>query len=854
MNGSQQKEANWSFNSLPIDEHGSRNGNLFGDGPSSYGDKRASRTGDDADADTEAMSMDMSYGLEDIDLPDLDDLDRPIRNTREVSEAKPNPVVDQFGIPINNPEEFDNVGLLVRHLTDDDDEIPTPMDDYGSSFDTPHGFHRSSSSASSSSMPTPEFVNRKSVLYQPYEFRPGPRIAGPPLMTWVDQDESGTYDPRHERRKPIPVSRKKKPSSLSGNRQFYGSEGSKDVERIPRKTKRPTLQQGQRTGESMVVTFRLFSVAGHDILQKGSLSDKWPDDGSDFSKNEDAPGETSDDFEMERSYKLRKRGAKQETLSDPRGVEEDLFGHPDARGCVRCRQNGHDCSLKHHGFSWPCLHCAEKDVNCELIIAPKYKDACLRCQDNEPQCSFTTLDYEEDGTPPLCCEECLAVQDFDCRAGPNKARQHQRLYINEKGRSDDWPDVEERPVAPRKYVACTICRQEAKRCSLKTKTDKAPCNKCKKEGLPCTFLDLRPPKPSKALPLDGLTAGTAMIEIDEDSSDETHSAREIVKQSRRPMQSKVKGKAKAMPDRQPILAPQPRPIPQTGPPPKRFDWHRALREAEEAAEAAEFDEDEELQRPTTPKERLIDADGHSGETCTIVTNYSHPITFAATPYDGEGQDTSCTWCSDNAYGILGLGEKEVFCIEWHTGLGYTEILGGHLTDGCPPSKMCFNCTVSRYQIIICDNHQLQRIPLLEQEDIDIVADQLTEAPPFSKQTTVLQDKFCSLCVSDLASFHCATIQDSLVENHDGETRIAGCGLKLCERCAVVLLRNCDGSLEKAIGALEEQAKQDQEKGMELPRFLARADLGLLKTSGLLYRNMEAVELEETDSDVMEGVE
>ncbi|KAF2497898.1 hypothetical protein BU16DRAFT_328281 [Lophium mytilinum] len=833
----------WSFDAFPNEETAAHTGTLFGDGPQSQNRFAGGVFPDDDDEDA-----DMSLHFE--RMPELDMMD---------FEANDSQRFDDGNIPINPKEDSGAVGLPVGH-DPDEDEVDTPMEDNGNVFETPRGFQRATSTGSSSSdIPSPEEWKRGNTQSKLYELRPGARLTEVP-MTWVDQDESGNYDPAQERRK-APLPRKKKPSSVTGQSHTDSDDGG-DGERI-RKSKLPTWQQGQRCGASHVATFKFTSWPAFELLKdlkEVCPFDNWPRDDPDFYHEKDVSEE--EDLDLGVPRKLRKREAIRAPVLDPRNEEEDLFGHPDARGCKLCRENGDDCSLKHHGFTWPCEGCSEFDQPCELIVPPKHKESCQHCQEIGIDCSFAfQVEYEDGESAGSRCDHCIGYDLNDCVAGPDYTREHQRLYMNEYGRSDDYPDADA-PAAPRKYVACTICRQERRRCSLKDKDDKPPCNKCKKEHLACTFLDIRPTKTSKPIKLaksaksaknttgEDLTVGTETYLVEDESTPDRHPAPRVVEPKRKP-QSKAKGKAKA--EQQAGLANQARPAP------KPVNWLREYKVLCDAAEYEDLDEEDEQEiaprKATNVAERTSDTAGNCGYTCNIVTSYTHPITFNTSPYVDGDSARPCTWCDENVYGILGLGETDVYCINWDNGLGYTELAGGHLAEGCAHSNMCFNCTIGRYQIIICDNHEFQRIPNMVPEDIENVAEQLEMAQPGSALSKVIQDKFCSLCVNDLAEFECVADQDSLMLDDSGEQcTIRGCGLKLCRRCASVLWKNCGGSLQETILALEQSAKEDHENDEELG-FMARADIGFLKTDGLLSKNVEALELDvEPDLDAMEGVE
>ncbi|OCK80470.1 hypothetical protein K432DRAFT_43476 [Lepidopterella palustris CBS 459.81] len=313
-------------------------------------------------------------------------------------------------------------------------------------FATPHSI----SSPEIGDMPTPHEI--------PYKLRPEARI-NPVPMTWLDEDETGNYDPVEERRQLLAAARKK--------RQKIQSNNTADNDDIPRKPR-----------TSLVVTLQLpseniESESGRQLLL--DFDDNWPVFYIDTQS--EGPDEVNEDYPticrwsryIRIKLKPKPLPPPLDVLPDPRGEEADLTGHPAARGCVDCRRLNVVCPLRLHGNSWPCYQCIEDDIECVLITPPSVKGSCQRCKGFGLPCSFAN-----GGSQDGLCAQCVDARLTRCNPGP-ASDEPTRIFMD--GRD-------------RKYTACTACRAAKKRCSLKSKTDETPCNWCRKSGVECTFEEI----------------------------------------------------------------------------------------------------------------------------------------------------------------------------------------------------------------------------------------------------------------------------------------------------------------------------------------------------------------------------
>lgn len=180
---------------------------------------------------------------------------------------------------------------------------------------------------------------------------------------------------------------------------------------------------------------------------------------------------------------------------------------------------------------------------------------------------------------------------------------------------------------------------------------------------------------------------------------------------------------------------------------------------------------------------------------TIRTSFAHPIDFAyEPPEDGRAP---CNWCEHFAYGFMGLGPKTVDVVDYGDGK-YNEMQGGHREDH-PASRMCIACALERLHIMRCAGHRI--IPLkgydIKTFDFEAAYRTLMRVPG---QVSTMINPWCSLCPSP--AFHgCGTIQprNKYLQRVDASSAEArGCGLLLCEQCAIQM-QGCNGDLGLVAG-------------------------------------------------------
>jgi hypothetical protein len=245
-------------------------------------------------------------------------------------------------------------------------------------------------------------------------------------------------------------------------------------------------------------------------------------------------------------------------------------------------------------------------------------------------CSF------ENDPDQAICDHC-ADNELICDALPPKGYRAERIDITEILYGPD-----------RLYTACTVCRKEKKRCSLKKKTDKPPCKYCKKNNIGCTFYDL-------------------------------------------PKIEKNKGKAKA-------IGPTEGDVPEVSIPSSKFFSPEDLMDMDSRNVQIES-------RSPTPEVEMEDHVGHKGTLTKIKTSFSHPIQFGVVE-----NTTDCNFCELPVYGFVGLFEREVHVIRWYNGLGFTEVGGGHAENN-GPTTMCQTCAMGTLTHGFPADH-LRSVPLI----------------------------------------------------------------------------------------------------------------------------------------------
>lgn len=211
------------------------------------------------------------------------------------------------------------------------------------------------------------------------------------------------------------------------------------------------------------------------------------------------------------------------------------------------------------------------------------------------------------------------------------------------------------------------------------------------------------------------------------------------------------------------------------------------------------------------------SDDPASATKTIFTKFAHPIVFN---HQGDSSRKPCHFCAEPAYAIFGLGGKQAKVFELADGEGLEEVSDGHRADGVENTRVCAACTLRRMQIIMCSVHEMRPIvgtKASASETNAAFASLLSGAPD-------AKCEWCAFCPS-LAQYRCHSTSDGC----------RGCGLDLCEHCAVTLAGAHDGDLQQMLRVLQDEPSEQRPFGL-------RADVELLRQDGLLMRYVLGVNL------------
>ena len=300
-----------------------------------------------------------------------------------------------------------------------------------------------------------------------YALRPQTRATNQSFTcTWIDQDDTGDFDPSEEQRK---VRAERTKVRLRQRQGFSTASGDEDKAVHSDET-------SVRERARLTVKLKILSEAGKAGLQ-GCLK-KLPT-GNEHSQDDDfdACGYQFRSNTKPKSVRHRERAEHRKT--EP-GVDlpDDLTGYPAARGCRACLDLGIHCPLLDDEHAWPCHTCNEDDTECELVTVPDRKRACEGCKRRKTVCSYT---YTLDHSGP--CQGC-AERGHHCVAGPDKDGIRTRIRYER-----DWAA---NPLPPRKkskplktYWTCLHCRHAGRECSFMTSMSGDDCTACDMAGNIC---------------------------------------------------------------------------------------------------------------------------------------------------------------------------------------------------------------------------------------------------------------------------------------------------------------------------------------------------------------------------------
>ena len=541
--------------------------------------------------------------------------------------------------------------------------------------------------------------------------------------TYLDQDESGTFDPACKKPpESIPITRKKR-------------ERKEPVDDLtPKKYKSNTWQGGRWVGRELPVVFKFTSEHAQAALKNfGSSLDNWPQRLLDSDITYDKPNDWPESHALPYGLRDRTRGGPSDsahaTGDNELRLEDITLGYPSYRGCKACFELGFRCPLLDEGSKYPCAECAAANADCELIVEPAVKRTCEACRTRRQQCS-----YRDKGTDhAIPCQQC-ANTSRKCVAGPAS------------GRTRTGPSLDQ--GLPQRQ-------------RLQSRIPKAKCSQCLQGKRRCSYRNHKEQEERSHYGNEDTLSMVGSLNLDAFTSD--------------------KGKGK--------------------------ECEIQSRKRSEPAGTA-----------PSSKSRTI----------TITTKLAHPIQFNY-EYDDDEEVAPCHWCEDVMYGLLGLGEVQVEVIDGGDGQGYTEVANGH-TETYGHSRMCVFCTTDRLKITACRDHEMQLIEGMNPDTFDYQAVMEWMMPGMA---SLAPFKWCSICLNP-AFFCCSTKPDIDIDGQEEDLYLGeqkGCGLLLCESCAISLINEYEGNLEKLIDGLG--------NGGGDGGFGIRADASFLHPKGELLRSMGA---------------
>ena len=297
-----------------------------------------------------------------------------------------------------------------------------------------------------------------------YDLRLSVRENNEVPITYLDQDESGTFDPACKKPPECrPISRKRR------ERRERINDGT------PKKPKTNTWQRGRWIGRQLPVVLKFTSENVRAVLKDfGTSLDNWPERLSDPDSSDDSPTDWPE-FQAQ-PYDLRER--RRYNLSDPANaigdddlhLEDITLGYPAYRGCKGCFEWGFRCPLLDEGSTYPCAECAANNAECELIVEPAVKRTCEGCRSRRQQCSYRV----EGSDHTESCQQCTNTSR-KCVAGPASGRTRTGPSLDQGAPRPRKQNTHPRKPRsqPRKQIAqsrrpkvsCTHCLRDKKRCS-----------------------------------------------------------------------------------------------------------------------------------------------------------------------------------------------------------------------------------------------------------------------------------------------------------------------------------------------------------------------------------------------------
>ncbi|KAF2214603.1 hypothetical protein CERZMDRAFT_94996 [Cercospora zeae-maydis SCOH1-5] len=200
----------------------------------------------------------------------------------------------------------------------------------------------------------------------------------------------------------------------------------------------------------------------------------------------------------------------------------------------------------------------------------------------------------------------------------------------------------------------------------------------------------------------------------------------------------------------------------------------------------------------------------------IETSFTYPILFDCDNAAQSGTGQGCLFCASPEAAILGFGLRETQIVDHRDNRLCREV-----PTRMNPTSICTMCTTSRLGVLACEKHDIrpiigvyncERIGAKFDEDLDV------------RCVKQLED-LCTICPLR-AVYECAAEPSSM-------ERGAGCGLKLCETCALTMEMEHGGDLRHTLASLPSRVGE---------MLQLRADCELLREDGAMERHLERLSI------------
>lgn len=416
------------------------------------------------------------------------------------------------------------------------------------------------------------------------------------------------------------------------------------------------------------------------------------------------------------------------------------------QSCRFCKFHALDCSIQDDTTSYPCLACQETGVCC--ILSSPYTSA---------QKSGTKRAQAKERKKAKELEKAKLARERDIEREADKRRRELKRAFKKAARNR----------------ACTHCKGNDTTCSLeKLKEDEitgASCKRCVKHGHICT-VELPPAaedaepesEPSKAKapsqrPQAGVFGSPALDRDDEGEDDDANANSSSI--------------FNVADDGEPL--------------PKRKRTRKPFRRYRKKSRLGN-----EIVPEVPSQDLYVLLPGYAKK--QITTSFCHPLVFNAPMPKGDEFNMACDFHLV-AFSIFGLPSASPWVTypdpptsqhPWK----YEEIpgTGGHSeSTKHDKTNVCKECTYARQKILFCQGHKLTGIKgLPKPKDFDF---DVAYAPLLSDQernfgsNTAAQYKWCAICPAPAFIECCAPFTVGPRQKEQG------CGLMLCEICAVSLL-------------------------------------------------------------------